>query len=106
MAGGQSSKQNHRSRNAGEAREVSISQAVAEIVDNRAVIEQVKGVLMYVYELDADTAPSPAVPHVYQPAIQLTSNDALHAGQTPDQVAGSQPFALVDIKGMIDADVH
>jgi hypothetical protein len=90
----------------GEAREVSISQAVAEIVDNRAVIEQVKGVLMYVYELDADTAPSPAVPHVYQPAIQLTSNDALHAGQTPDQVAGSQPFALVDIKGMIDADVH
>jgi hypothetical protein len=56
MAGRQSSKQNQRSRNAGEAREVSISQAVAEIVDNCAVIEQVKGVLMYVYELDADTA--------------------------------------------------
>jgi hypothetical protein len=56
MAGRQSSKQNQRSRNAGEAREVSISQAVAEIDDNRAVIEQAKGVLMYVYELDADAA--------------------------------------------------
>ena len=52
------------------------------------------------------TAPSPAVPHVDLPAIQLTSNDALHAGQTPDQVAGSQTFAHVDITGMIDADVH
>ena len=40
----------------GEARHVSISQAVAEIAENRAVIEQAKGVLMYVYQVDADAA--------------------------------------------------
>jgi PAS domain S-box-containing protein len=34
------------------AREVSIT----EIADNRAVIEQAKGVLMYVYQVDADAA--------------------------------------------------
>ena len=39
----------------GEAREVSISQAIAEIAD-KAVIEQAKGVLMYVYQVDADAA--------------------------------------------------
>jgi hypothetical protein len=32
--------------------------------------------------------------------------DALHSGQTPEQIAGSQPFALVDIRGMIDAAQH
>jgi ANTAR domain len=41
---------------AGEAREVSITQAVAEIAENRAVVEQAKGVLMYVYQVDADAA--------------------------------------------------
>jgi PAS domain S-box-containing protein len=40
----------------GEAREASISQAIAEIADNRAVIEQAKGALMYVYRIDADAA--------------------------------------------------
>ena len=35
---------------------MSITQAVAEIADNRAVIEQAKGVLMYVYQVDADAA--------------------------------------------------
>ena len=39
-----------------EAREVSITKAIAEIADNRAVIEQAKGVLMYVYQVDADAA--------------------------------------------------
>ncbi len=32
--------------------------------------------------------------------------DALHAGQTPDQVAGSQPFNFVDVRGVIDAAQH
>jgi Protein of unknown function (DUF732) len=32
--------------------------------------------------------------------------NALHAGQTPDQIVGSQPFAFVDIRGMIDAAQH
>jgi PAS domain S-box-containing protein len=41
---------------AGEAREVSITRGIAEIADNRAVIEQAKGVLMYVYQVDADAA--------------------------------------------------
>ena len=40
----------------GEARHVSISQAVGEIAENRGVIEQAKGVLMYVYQVDADAA--------------------------------------------------
>jgi hypothetical protein len=40
----------------GEAREVSITKAIAEIADNRALIEQAKGVLMYVYQVDADAA--------------------------------------------------
>jgi PAS domain S-box-containing protein len=40
----------------GEAREVSITQAMAEIADHAAVIEQAKGVLMYVYQVDADAA--------------------------------------------------
>jgi PAS domain S-box-containing protein len=40
----------------GEAREVSITKAIADIADNRAVIEQAKGVLMYVYQVDADSA--------------------------------------------------
>jgi PAS domain S-box-containing protein len=40
----------------GEAREVSITKAVAEIAAKRAVIEQAKGVLMYVYQVDADAA--------------------------------------------------
>jgi hypothetical protein len=39
-----------------EAREVSITKAIAEIADNRALIEQAKGVLMYVYQVDADAA--------------------------------------------------
>ena len=38
------------------AREVGITKAIAEIADNRAVIEQAKGVLMYVYQVDADAA--------------------------------------------------
>ena len=42
---------------AGEAREVvSITRGIAEIADDRAVIEQAKGVLMYVYQVDADAA--------------------------------------------------
>jgi hypothetical protein len=40
----------------GEAREADISQAVAEIADNRAVIEQAKGALMYVYRVEAGAA--------------------------------------------------
>ena len=40
----------------GKAREVSITRGIAEIADNRAVIEQAKGVLMYVYQVDADAA--------------------------------------------------
>jgi PAS domain S-box-containing protein len=40
----------------GEARHASISQALAEFAANRAVIEQAKGVLMYVYQVDADAA--------------------------------------------------
>jgi PAS domain S-box-containing protein len=40
----------------GEAQGVSITQAIAGIVDNGAVIEQAKGVLMYVYRIDADAA--------------------------------------------------
>ena len=39
----------------GDGREASI-QAVAEIADNRAVIEQAKGALMYIYRIDADAA--------------------------------------------------
>ena len=42
---------------AGEAREVvSITRGITEIADDRAVIEQAKGVLMYVYQVDADAA--------------------------------------------------
>jgi PAS domain S-box-containing protein len=42
---------------AGEAREVvSITRGIAEIADDRALIEQAKGVLMYVYQVDADAA--------------------------------------------------
>jgi ANTAR domain len=40
----------------GEAREVSIPKAIADIADNRALIEQATGVLMYVYQVDADSA--------------------------------------------------
>ena len=39
-----------------EERESFISAAVAEIAANRAVIEQVKGILMMVYRIDADAA--------------------------------------------------
>ena len=39
-----------------QARESSITAALAELADHRAVIEQAKGVLMYVYRIDADTA--------------------------------------------------
>jgi hypothetical protein len=39
-----------------EERESFISDAVAEIAANRAVIEQVKGILMMVYRVDADAA--------------------------------------------------
>ena len=39
-----------------EERESFISDAVAEIAANRAVIEQVKGILMMVYRIDADAA--------------------------------------------------
>src|SRR6202044_2223840 len=42
---------------ADEAREVvSITRGIAEIADDRAVIEQAKGVLMYVYQVDTDAA--------------------------------------------------
>jgi hypothetical protein len=40
----------------GEAREDSITEAVAEIAENRAVIEQVKGILLLVYRIDPDAA--------------------------------------------------
>jgi hypothetical protein len=40
----------------GVAREESISKAVSEIADNRAAIEQAKGVLMFIYRIDADAA--------------------------------------------------
>jgi PAS domain S-box-containing protein len=39
-----------------EKREMFITEAVAEIAENRAVIEQVKGILMMVYRIDADAA--------------------------------------------------
>ena len=39
-----------------EERESFISEAVADIAANRAVIEQAKGVLMYVYQVEADAA--------------------------------------------------
>jgi hypothetical protein len=39
-----------------EERESFISEAVADIAANRAVIEQVKGILMIVYRIDADAA--------------------------------------------------
>jgi hypothetical protein len=39
-----------------EERETFITDAVAEIAENRAVIEQVKGTLMMVYRVDADAA--------------------------------------------------
>ncbi len=35
---------------------VTVAVAVAQIVENRAVIEQAKGVLMAVYDIDADSA--------------------------------------------------
>jgi PAS domain S-box-containing protein len=38
------------------ARQAGISAAVAEIAENRAAIEQAKGVLMFVYRIDADAA--------------------------------------------------
>ena len=37
-------------------RQASITEAVAEIADHRAPIEQAKGALMYVYRIDADAA--------------------------------------------------
>ena len=39
-----------------DARESSISKAVAEISDSRAAIDQAKGVLIYVYRIDAEAA--------------------------------------------------
>jgi fructose-specific component phosphotransferase system IIB-like protein len=39
-----------------EAREATISAAVAEIAEHRAAIEQAKGVLMYIYRIDAAAA--------------------------------------------------
>ena len=39
-----------------EERETTITEAVAEIAEHRAIIEQVKGVLMMVYGIDADAA--------------------------------------------------
>ena len=39
-----------------EAREATISEAVAEFAEHRAAIEQAKGVLMYVYRVEADAA--------------------------------------------------
>jgi fructose-specific component phosphotransferase system IIB-like protein len=39
-----------------QARQSSISAAVAEFADHRAAIEQAKGVVMYVYRIDADAA--------------------------------------------------
>jgi hypothetical protein len=38
------------------AREATITEAVADICQRRALIEQVKGVLMCVYDIDAGTA--------------------------------------------------
>jgi hypothetical protein len=40
----------------GPSQQAAIDEAVAEFAENRAVIEQVKGVLMFVYHIDADTA--------------------------------------------------
>ncbi|MGH3677036.1 MAG: PAS and ANTAR domain-containing protein [Mycobacterium sp.] len=40
----------------GQVRQAIISEAVAEIADNRAVIEQAKGVLMLVYRIESDAA--------------------------------------------------
>jgi hypothetical protein len=40
----------------GEAREDSITEAVAEVAENRAVIEQVKGIVSLVYWIDPDAA--------------------------------------------------
>ncbi len=44
------------SRPTAQARQSSISAAVAEFADHRAAIEQAKGVVMYVYRIDADAA--------------------------------------------------
>lgn len=38
------------------ARDAAITEAVSEIADNRAIIEQVKGILRLVYRIDADAA--------------------------------------------------
>lgn len=38
------------------AREAAISEAVDDIVEHRAVIDQAKGVIMFVYDLDDDAA--------------------------------------------------
>jgi hypothetical protein len=47
---------------------------------------------------------------INSPATNLQAGffacNALHSGQTPDQVASSQPIALVDVRGMIDAAQH
>jgi PAS domain S-box-containing protein len=40
----------------GQVRQAIITEAVAEIADNRAVIEQAKGVLMLVYRIESDAA--------------------------------------------------
>ena len=39
-----------------QARESNITAALAELADHRAAIEQAKGVLMYVYRIDAEAA--------------------------------------------------
>ena len=68
-----------------EERESFISDAVAEIAANRAVIEQVKGILMIVYRIDADAVRPP------QMAVAGSQHQAAGAGRTaPGRFSGTQ----------------
>ena len=59
-----------------EAREATISEAVAEIAEHRAAIEQAKGVLMYVYHIDSAAAFRPV-------EMALAGNKHRRAGDRP-----------------------
>jgi hypothetical protein len=54
-----------------EERETAITEAVAQIAEDRSIIEQVKGVLMMVYGIDADAAFDVLKSHSRQSNIKL-----------------------------------